>query len=96
MENDLANDLIKKYGIPQISLPDFVLDLEAVKMVTKELAMKYVLIPVNKGGKMLIVAMAEPKDKKAIEHVEFITNLTVEVVQSNKKDVMEAIEKHYG
>src|SRR5512137_1297719 len=61
-EADLTNFLSKQYGVPPISLKDFEIDLEVIKLVPKQTAEKHQVIPVNRAGSSLIIAMSDPSN----------------------------------
>jgi type IV pilus assembly protein PilB len=53
------------------------------------------VIPVNRAGQNLIVAMADPSNIYAIDDVKFVTNLNIDVVVASEPAIAEAIEKYY-
>ena len=59
-EHELVNILSKQYGIPAVNLESFEIDPEVVKHVPEELVHKYRIMPINRVGSTLIVAMAVP------------------------------------
>ncbi len=94
-ENELTAFLSKQYGVPSISLAEFEIDAEVLKLVPKEVVMRHQVIPVNRAGNTLIVAMADPSNIYAIDDVKFVTNLNIEVVVASEQSIAEAIEKYY-
>jgi type IV pilus assembly protein PilB len=94
-ENELTAFLSKQYGVPSINLAEFEIDPEVLKLVPKEVVMRHQVIPVNRAGNTLIVAMADPSNIYAIDDVKFVTNLNIEVVVASEQSIAEAIEKYY-
>ena len=94
-ENELTAFLSKQYGVPSINLSDFDIDPEILKLIPKEVVQRHQIIPINRSGNTLIVAMADPSNIYAIDDVKFITNFNVEVVVASEKAIADAIEKYY-
>ncbi len=94
-ENELTSFLAKQYGVPSINLSDFDIDPEVLKLIPKEVATRHQVIPVNKSGNTLIVAMADPSNIYAIDDLKFVTNFSIEVVVASETAIADAIEKYY-
>ncbi|MCB0326261.1 MAG: type IV-A pilus assembly ATPase PilB [Bdellovibrionales bacterium] len=94
-EGDLTNFLSKQYGVPSINLEDFEIEQSVIDLVPREVAEKHQIIPVNKSGASLIVAMADPSNIYAIDDLKFLTGYNVEVVVSSEVAIKEAIERYY-
>ncbi|HTP52579.1 MAG TPA: type IV-A pilus assembly ATPase PilB [Anaeromyxobacteraceae bacterium] len=95
-ENDLTSFLSKQYGVPAISLKDFEIDDEVIKLVPKQTAEKHQVVPVNRAGSSLIIAMSDPSNIFAIDDIKFSTGYNVEVVVASEQAIREAIEKYYS
>src|SRR6266508_1920613 len=83
-EHDLTNFLSKQYGVPAISLKDFDIDEEVLKFNPKATADKHQVVPVNRAGSSLIVAMSDPSNIFAIDDIKFLTGYNVEVVVASE------------
>ncbi len=94
-EEDLAAFLSRQYGVPSINLSEFEIDESVVKLIPAEVVQKYQLIPVNRAGSTLIVAMADPSNIFAIDDIKFMTGYNVEVVVSAEASIKAAIDKYY-
>ncbi|MCB9741804.1 MAG: type IV-A pilus assembly ATPase PilB [Alphaproteobacteria bacterium] len=94
-ENELTSFLSKQYGVPSINLGEIDLDPEVIKLVPKEVVQRHQVIPVNRAGNTLIVAMSDPSNIYAIDDVKFVTNMNIEVVVASEGAIAEAIEKYY-
>jgi type IV pilus assembly protein PilB len=95
-ESELTAFLSKQYGVPSINLSDFEIDPEVIKLVPLEVAEKHQVIPVNRAGASLIVAMADPSNIFAIDDLKFLTGYNIEVVVASDGAIKESIEKYYG
>ena len=94
-DEQLAEMLSKHYGVVSINLTELDLDPEIVKLVKVEVAEKYLLIPINRAGSRLVVAMADPSNIQAVDAVAFQNGYKVEVVVATEKSIKAAIEKYY-
>ena len=94
-ENELTSFLSKQYGVPSISLSDIDLDADVLKLIPKEVVTRHQVIPVNRSGNTLIVAMADPSNIFAIDDIKFITKFHIEVVVASEQAIAAAIEKYY-
>ena len=94
-EEDLAEFLSKQYGVPSINLEDFDIEQTIIDLVPKEVAEKHQVIPVNKSGASLIVAMSDPSNIYVIDDLKFLTGYNIEVVVASETAIREAIEKYY-
>jgi hypothetical protein len=63
--------------------------------VPVDIAEKYWLIPVEKTGNFLMVAMADPFDTRAIQEIEKITGCLVQPFVSILSEIMDALEAYY-
>lgn len=94
-EEDLAEFLSKQYGVPSINLDDFDIEQTIIDLVPKDVAEKHQVIPVNKSGASLIVAMSDPSNIYVIDDLKFLTGYNIEVVVASETAIRDAIEKYY-
>lgn len=65
----LVSFLVKQCKIPHISLVDYVVSEDLFKLVPKELCLKHHLLPIDKLGRILTLAMVDPLDVDALEQI---------------------------
>ena len=94
-ENELTSFLSKQYGVPSVNLADVELDPDVLKILPKEVVTRHQVVPVNRSGSTLIVAMADPSNIFALDDIKFITKLNIEVVVASEQAIADAIEQHY-
>jgi type IV pilus assembly protein PilB len=94
-EEDLAAFLSRQYGVPSINLNEFEIDDTVIKLIPAEVVQKYQLIPVNRAGSTLIVAMADPSNIFAIDDIKFMTGYNVEIVVAAEACIKQAVDKYY-
>lgn len=94
-EPDLTSFLSKQYGVPSINLAEFEIDQAVIKIIPVDIAQKYQIVPVNRAGSTLIIAMSDPSNIFAIDDIKFMTGYNVEVVVSAETAIKTAIDKYY-
>ncbi len=95
-EEDITSLLSEQYGVPAIHLEHFEIDESILKHIPSDVAQKYLLIPIERTGATLTVAMADPSNVFALDDVRFITGYQVEPVVAAEASIREAISKYYG
>ncbi len=94
-EYELVNFLSKQYGVPAVNLREFDIDQKVAKLVPYEVCEKYTLIPINRAGSTLVIAIADPSNIFAIDDVKFLTGYNIEVVVASEASIKEAIEREF-
>ncbi|TYO99937.1 type IV pilus assembly protein PilB [Geothermobacter ehrlichii] len=94
-EEELAAFLSRQYGVPSINLAEFEIDPNVIALIPAEVAQKYQIVPVNRAGATLIVAMSDPSNIFAIDDIKFMTGYNVEVVVAPEQSIKDAIDKYY-
>ncbi|MDD5284281.1 MAG: type IV-A pilus assembly ATPase PilB [Desulfuromonadaceae bacterium] len=94
-EAELTSFLSKQYGVPAVNLTDYEIDAAVVKSIPAEVVQKYQLVPVNRAGATLIVAVSDPSNLFAIEDIKFMTGFNIEMVVASDRDIKVAIDKYY-
>lgn len=94
-EEDIAQTLTAQYGFPFLPLNNYEIDPEVIKIVPGRVSRQYLLIPIDKIGTNLTIAMFNPLNIHAIEDVELICGCKVQAFVSTASDIKKAIEKYY-
>jgi type IV pilus assembly protein PilB len=95
-ESDITETLSQQFGVPSIDLAHFEIDPAIIKVVPGEVARKYGVLPVNKTGATLTIAMGDPTNVFAMDDIKFMTGYNVEPVVASELALRKAIDKHYG
>jgi type IV pilus assembly protein PilB len=94
-EEDVALALTAQYGFPYLPLDNYEIDVALTSLIPERVAREYCLIPIDRIGNALTLAMADPSNVKAIEDIEMMTKCVVQTFVSTPSDIEKAIEKHY-
>ena len=92
---DLHAFLSKQPGIAAINLANYSVDAELVELVPKELALRELVLPIDRLGKLLTVAMACPLDIGTVKEIEDLTGLRVKAMLCKLDDIHRAVEALY-
>jgi len=94
-EEDIAQALTAQYGFPYLPLSNYEVSPETISIIPVRVARQHLLIPIDKIGNNLTIAMSNPLNVQAIEDVELISGCNVQTFVSTSSDVKKAIEKYY-
>ena len=94
-EEQLVSFLSKQYGVPSVNLSDYEIDPVVIKTIPPEVVQKYQLLPVNRAGATLIIAVSDPSNLFAIEDIKFMTGYNIEMVVASERDIKSSIDKYY-
>src|SRR2546430_7278330 len=95
-EEDITECLSQQFGVPSINLSHFEIDPNVLKLVPADVARKYNILPVNKTGATLTIAMADPTNVFAMDDIKFMTGYNVEPVVASELALQSAIDRVYG
>src|SRR2546426_1431824 len=95
-EDDITDLLSEQYGVPSINLRHFEIDEAVIKLIPSEVAQKYLVVPVNRTGATLTIAMVDPTNVFAMDDIKFMTGYNVEPVVASEIAIKEAIDQYYG
>jgi type IV pilus assembly protein PilB len=84
-----------QYGFPYLPLSNYEIDPETLGIIPERVAKQYMLIPIDKIGNNLTIAMSNPLNIQAIEDIELLSGCKVQTFVSTSSDIKRAIEKYY-
>ena len=94
-EDDIAQSLTAQYGFPYLPLGSYDVNVDITSIIPGRVARQYLLVPIDKIGNNLTLAMSNPLNTQAIEDVELLTGCSVQTFVSTSSDIKRAIEKYY-
>jgi type IV pilus assembly protein PilB len=94
-EDDIAQSLTAQYGFPYLPLSNYDVNIDITNIIPGRVARQYLLVPIDKIGNNLTLAMSNPLNVQAIEDVELLTGCSVQTFVSTSSDIKRAIEKYY-
>ena len=94
-EEDVVQALTCQYGFPYLPLANYEITPEVVATVPLSLCKQYSLVPIDKIGRSLTLAMANPLNAQASEDVEKVTGCSVQAFVSTATEINSAINRYY-
>mgnify|MGYP002778863895 CR=1 FL=1 len=88
--------LSRQYGVPSINLDLFHIEEETINLISQEVALKYIVLPISKVGATLTLAMADPTNVFAMDDIKFMTGLNIEPVIASETSIHAAIGRYYS
>ncbi|HUP64685.1 MAG TPA: type IV-A pilus assembly ATPase PilB [Thermoanaerobaculia bacterium] len=95
-EEDITECLSQQFGVPSINLNHFEIDSSVIKLIPADVARKYNILPVNKTGATITIAMADPTNVFAMDDIKFMTGYNVEPVVASEIGIKASIDTYYG
>lgn len=95
-EEDIVQALTCQYGFPYLPLSNYEIAPEVVATLPANICKQYCLIPIDKIGKSLTLAMANPLNVQALEDVELVTGCIVQAFVSTSTEINTSIKRYYG
>ena len=90
-EQDIASFLAQDAQTPTVNVLKLAIDPALVALLPYDLCKEAVLLPCRREGDLLTLVMADPFDIVAIDRVEQLTRLKVEVLSAPQPDILEKL-----
>ena len=94
-ESVLLQTLSEQHGVPAIKLSEFSIDSDVIKIISAEVAEKYMVLPISLKNATLIVAMTDPSNIFALDDLKFLTGYRVEPFVASDEAIMTSIDNYY-
>ena len=94
-EIELTKTLARQYKMPAVDLSKFEVDPKIVKLIPADLAVKNLVLPLKRDGRMLTVAMADPTNFAVIDDLKFITRYDIFPVIAGEFTLRNTLDKIY-
>ncbi|PID79494.1 type II secretion system protein GspE [bacterium DOLJORAL78_65_58] len=95
-EKDIAKMLASQAGVACVDLSQVQVDIGQLELVDRDYAEKFSLLPLQRKGSTLQVAMANPLDLAIIDELGGKTGKYIEVVHAPDSEIQDAIVRYYG
>ena len=94
-EEQIAQVITLQYGFPYLPLSNYEMDEAMMRLIPENVARQYCLIPIDKIGDTVTIAMADPLNTQAIEDIELVTGSSIQIFVSTATDIKKAIGEYY-
>ncbi len=95
-EDELLSFLSAQYRVPSVKISKMEINPSVIKLVPPSISKKYFIIPINRTGPKLTVAMVDPSNIVVIDEIKFMTGFNVEPVVASETEIIDAVKKYYG
>ena len=95
-EEELTRMLARQYRVPAVDLDKVSVDEKILKLIPAAVALKHMVLPLRRVGRMLTVAMTNPTDFSAIDDLKFITKLEIEPVIVGEYTLKKHLDEYFG
>ena len=92
---DVQLELARKAGLPFVKLASYKAENKDIKMVPRDVAQKYQVLPLEIQQGRLLVAIDDPFNREAIDTLQFISNMHLQLVVAASEDITNAITHYY-
>jgi type IV pilus assembly protein PilB len=94
-ERDLVHLVANHLRVPHMDLDGYELDIEVIKYIPPEFAKRHQVVPVDRMGGMLSVAVVYPLSTEAVRELENMTRLAIKQVVCPKGEIERVIRSYY-
>ncbi|MBN1903280.1 type IV-A pilus assembly ATPase PilB [Candidatus Sumerlaeota bacterium] len=95
-EWEMAAAIGKQLNVPFITLSHYDIDRQVIESIPEEIVRKYKIVPVDKTGDTLTVALSDPSNIYLQDELRILTKCKIIPVISFESDIMEAINHYYS
>lgn len=92
---DLLKALSEQHGLPGIDLHQVVVPLSNLKLIPGEIAKQHLILPILVKDDRILLAMADPNDRRVVDEIEFVTGRRVFPYVALHDVLQETIGKAY-
>lgn len=82
---------IQKVDLTKMDIPQAIIEL-----IPKDIVTKFRVIPIDRAGNNIFVAMGDPRNLQAIDTIRFKAGYFAKAVLASELRITEAIDKYYG
>src|SRR5581483_10324567 len=95
-EEILHSVLSRQSGIEVVEPSSYDIAPEVLKLFPRELAIRFLIIPIKREGNVLFIAMSDPNDVVTLDELKFRTGLRITPLLASESQIREGIDRHYG
>jgi type IV pilus assembly protein PilB len=91
----LADFLARQAGTKTVNLHRVSIDQESLALIPQEVARRCLAMPVSRTNGTLTVAVADPFDVNAVDTLQQVCGLGLEIVTAPERDILNCLELYY-
>jgi type IV pilus assembly protein PilB len=95
-ERDKLRCMAEQWGCRFVDVESYEINPDVVKLLSQEIARRYKAIPIDKSNGRIVLAMKEPNDIYAIDHIRVILGSDVEPAMALEEDILTTINRFHN
>jgi len=95
-ESEIVKLISRQLKVAKYRPDKYPVDLGLSKIISADIAQKYQVVPLRKKGQLLVIAMTDPLDIKAMDTIEVLANTEVEPVICTEQELNQMFGSLYG
>jgi type IV pilus assembly protein PilB len=95
-EEQLTNRIAKLLGVEYVDIPSLVIPDTLVRKIPREVLNRHQVMPVGIRGGALKLATSDPTDYAAVEEVQFLTDMPVEICLGSRTAIQDALGEFFA
>ncbi len=95
-EDQMMLAMENHFGIPWLKINSAKIKDSVIRIIPNKIAELYKIVPVDKQGDILILAVSDPLPKDDINHLKIITGLEISFAFVTDEELGLLLREHYG
>jgi type IV pilus assembly protein PilB len=95
LEEDIIMASIVQYKVPYLPVRNYKINNEAIKMIPDYIALKHTLIPIDRIGRTLVVAVSNPNEVTLLEEIKGALGYFISYVIDTPSEIRSLVIQHY-
>jgi len=92
-EKKIAEFLSKQYNVPYVDLSTVHVEPKVLNLIPKDLCKKFLVVPFDREGQTIKVAIADPSNVYALEELRFVSGFNVRPYVAVESSIREFLDK---
>ena len=93
---DITMALAEQHQMEVVDLDGLDIPQEIIELIPQDKARQLRVIPIDKNGDVLTVAIADPLDLFSLDELRFVLNMNIEPVLASPEAIDDALTRYYG
>ncbi|MFO8192036.1 MAG: GspE/PulE family protein [Bacillota bacterium] len=95
-EEEILVLMEEELNIPRVDFDASSIDQNITNMIPAEMAKRHLVVPVERKGEVLVLAMVDPFDLAAIDDISMVTGLKIQPATARESVIRHMIAQFYG
>lgn len=95
-ERDIILALNIQYRFPYLPIDNYNVNPDVLSLIPSHLARRHLLMPLDRIGRSLSIAMSNPLDAEVIAEIEAISKCCVQIFIATSSEILRAIDRCYS